>query len=106
MRRERPGSSPRRSLREAAGLAATFLSLDGTADASVRFDDLVRVLERVGFQVRQRGDRPIFWHDELEEILSFEPRLGMARPYQVQLIRDLFVRHRLTEPTDGRASRG
>jgi hypothetical protein len=41
--------------------------LRGTADASVRFDDLRQLLLRLAFVERVRGDHPIFTRDGVED---------------------------------------
>lgn len=74
--------------------------LSGTADANIRFEDLVRVLQRLGFVERVRGDHHIFTRDGVEEILNMQPRGGMAKPYQVKQVRNVIVRYRLGEQAD------
>ena len=74
--------------------------LSGSADANVRFDDLVAVLERLGFVERIRGDHHIFTREGVEEILNVQPRGGMAKPYQVKQVREVIVRYRIGDQSD------
>jgi len=74
--------------------------LRGTSDANVRFDELCRLLKRLGFEERIRGDHHIFTRDGVEEILNLQPRSSLAKAYQVRQVRDVIVLHRLAEEQD------
>lgn len=74
--------------------------LRGTSDANIRFDDLRRILKRLGFQERIRGDHHIFTRDGVEEILNLQPRGWLAKAYQVKQVRNLLVQYRLVEEQD------
>ena len=63
--------------------------LRGASDANIRFDDLRRVLKRLGFEERIRGDHHIFTRDGVEEILNLQPRGSLAKAYQVKQVRGL-----------------
>ena len=69
--------------------------LRGTSDASLRFDDVCRLLERLGFAERVRGDHHIFTHDSVEEILNLQPRGPLAKAYQVKQVREVIVKYGL-----------
>jgi hypothetical protein len=71
--------------------------LCGTADVNVRFDDLRRLLIRLGFEERVRGDHHIFNKDGVEEILNLQPRGAMAKAYQVKQVRTVILRYSLGE---------
>ena len=71
--------------------------LCGTADANVRFDDLRRLLIRLGFDERVRGDHHIFSRDGIEEILNIQPRGAQAKVYQVKQVRGVILRNGLGE---------
>jgi HicA toxin of bacterial toxin-antitoxin, len=73
--------------------------LTGAADESFRFDDLCNVLQRLGFEDRQRGSHRIFWRDGVAEILNLQPRGGgQAKPYQVRQVRDVLLKYKLVPP--------
>ena len=74
--------------------------LRGASDANIRFDDLRRVLKRLGFEERIRGDHHIFTRDEVEEILNLQPRGSLAKAYQVKQVRNVIVQYRLAEEQD------
>jgi len=74
--------------------------LRGTSDANIRFDDLRRVLKRLGFEERIRGDHHIFTRDGVEEILNLQPRGSLAKAYQVKHVRNVIVQYRLAEEHD------
>ena len=69
--------------------------LSGTADANVSFNDLRNLLLRLGFAERVNGDHHIFTRDDVQEILSLQPKSGKAKPYQVRQVRSVIVRHQL-----------
>ena len=69
--------------------------LSGTADASLRFRDLTKLLERLRFDSRIDGSHYIFWRDDLESILNLQAKKGKAKPYQVKQVRNLILDHAL-----------
>jgi len=66
------------------------------SDANVPFEGLRRLLRRLGFQERIRGDHYIFTMEGVEEILNIQPKGTRAKPYQVKQVRNLIVRYGLT----------
>jgi hypothetical protein len=71
--------------------------LRGTSDANIPFDALCRLLRRLGFAERVRGDHHIFSKDAVEEILNLQPRGSLAKPYQVEQVRNVILEYRLAE---------
>ena len=69
--------------------------LRGSSDANIAFDDLRRVLLRLGFEERTRGDHHIFPMDGVEEILNLQPKGGKAKAYQVKQVRYLVLKYNL-----------
>lgn len=71
--------------------------LSGTADRSLRFEDLCALLERLGFvEHRRAGSHRIFVHADVPEILNLQPRTGgEAKPYQVRQVRAVVLRYGL-----------
>ncbi len=61
--------------------------LRGTADANIRFSDLGRVLEGLGFDERTRGSHHIFTRVGVAEILNLQPKASKAKAYQVKQVR-------------------
>jgi len=69
--------------------------LCGTADTSISFSDLCRLLKYLDFEERVRGDHHIFTREGIAEILNLQPKGAQARPYQVRQVRNLILRYRL-----------
>lgn len=69
--------------------------LSGTSDANIPFVELRRLLLRLGFEERIRGDHHIFTKDGVEDMLNLQPRASMAKPYQVKQVRGLILRYKL-----------
>ena len=69
--------------------------LTGTRDADMPFADLQLVLDRLGFQLRTRGDHFIYTMDGVEEIINLQPKGGKAKPYQVKQVRQIILRYQL-----------
>ena len=55
-------------------------------DANVPFDSMCRLLEKLGFERRIRGDHDIFWKSGVEEILNLQPLATKAKAYQVKQV--------------------
>jgi len=72
-----------------------FQVLRGTSDANIRFDDLRRLLAVLGFEERIRGSHRIFKREDIDEILTLQPRGSKAKPYQVKQVRNLILKYRL-----------
>lgn len=67
----------------------------GTSDANIAFSDLCRLLAKLDFIERVRGDHHIFVREDIDEILNLQPRGAKAKPYQVKQVRDLILKYRL-----------
>lgn len=69
--------------------------LTGTRDNDIPFADLQLVLDRLGFQLRTRGDHFIYTMDGVEEIINLQPLGGKAKPYQVKQARQIIIKYQL-----------
>jgi predicted RNA binding protein YcfA (HicA-like mRNA interferase family) len=69
--------------------------LSGTADASVRFDDLCHLLESLGFEKRVRGSHHMFRKSGVEEKINLQRAGTNAKPYQVKQVRSVIVKSKL-----------
>ena len=65
-------------------------------DANVPFGPLCQLLKRLGFEERIRGDHHIFTMAGVEEILNLQSRNAKGKPYQVNQVRNVILRYRLT----------
>jgi predicted RNA binding protein YcfA (HicA-like mRNA interferase family) len=71
--------------------------LRGTSDANISFDDLCRLLKKMGFEERIRGSHHIFSKENVEEILNLQPKGGKSKPYQVKQVRNVIIKYKLGE---------
>ena len=69
--------------------------LDGRTDASIRFEDLCSLMERLGFHSRSRESHHIFWREDIEELINLQRSDGNAKPYQVKQVRTVILKYGL-----------
>jgi len=74
--------------------------LSGGSDSNIIFSDLQRVLERLGFDCRIKGDHFIYTKEGVEEIINIQPVNDKAKPYQVKQVRNIIVKYRMGGATD------
>ena len=74
--------------------------LGGTADANIAFDDLCRLLEQIGFEVRIRGSHHLFRKSEVIERINLQRDGSKAKPYQVRQVRQILVKYNLAVEED------
>jgi len=71
--------------------------LRGRSDASIPFDDLCGLLERLGFERRTRGSHNVFRRLGVIEKPNLQRSGKHAKVYQVRQVRDVILRHGLGE---------
>lgn len=71
--------------------------LSTTSDKNINFADLCKLLIRLDFKERIKGEHHIFTREDVEEIINIQPRGSKAKPYQVKQIRNLIIDYRLGE---------
>jgi hypothetical protein len=71
--------------------------LAGGSDSNIEFAELCKLLDRLEFAQRIRGDHHIFTRDDVVEIINLQPRGKKAKPYQVRQVRSILVKYRLGE---------
>ena len=69
--------------------------LSGTSDANISFAELRKLLVRLGFDERIRGDHHILTKDGVDEIINIQPKGKKAKSYQVKQIRNLILKYEL-----------
>ncbi len=76
--------------------------LSGNADANFDLDDLVTILERLGFEERKTsGSHRIFSIKGIEGIINLQKtKDGKAKTYQVKQVRDFIVNNQLISNDD------
>lgn len=68
----------------------------GNADQNIGFDDLVFLLESLGFEKRIKGSHHVFSKEGVEEIINIQPTGGKAKPYQIKQVRCIVLKYRLS----------
>lgn len=71
--------------------------LRGTSDADIDFDDLRRLLDRLGFTERISGSHHLFRKAGIVEKINLQTDGGKAKPYQVRQVRAVLIKYRLAE---------
>ncbi len=74
--------------------------LRGTSDTNIDFDDLCKLLEKLGFNKRIKGSHHIFDKDGVAEIINLQPLGSKAKPYQVKQVRNIIVKYGLGGTND------
>ncbi|CDD64181.1 putative uncharacterized protein [Firmicutes bacterium CAG:882] len=69
--------------------------MSGTKDNNIRFADLQKLLETLGFKCRIRGDHFIYTKDGITEIINIQPDKNKTKPYQVKQVRSIILKYRL-----------
>jgi hypothetical protein len=72
-----------------------FQILRGTSDANIAFDDLRRLLLRLGFVERKRGSHHTFRKEGIEEKINLQRDDGEAKVYQVRQVRAVILKYKL-----------
>ena len=69
--------------------------LSGRSDTNISFEELRRLLSKLGFSERIRGSHHIFIKEGVEEILNLQSKGNKAKPYQVKQVRDVILKYKL-----------
>ena len=69
--------------------------LSGSSDRNIDFDDMLHLLERLGFAERIKGDHHILTKGGIAEIVNLQPKGKQAKPYQVRQVRGILVKYGL-----------
>jgi len=69
--------------------------LSGSKDKDIDFNDLCKVLQTLGFQLRIKGSHHIFHKENIEDILNIQPMGSKAKPYQVKQVRQIVLKYKL-----------
>jgi predicted RNA binding protein YcfA (HicA-like mRNA interferase family) len=80
-------------MNKAEKLKAKLLAGQGYHNFS--FDDLVMLLESLGFTMRQRGSHHWFTLPNIADAINIQPRNGQCKPYQLRQVRDFIKTHNL-----------
>ena len=69
--------------------------LSRTSDAAIRFDDLRRLMQNLGFEERVRGAHHLFRRSGIEDRINLQRDGSNAKPYQVKQVRAVILKHNL-----------
>ena len=69
--------------------------LRGGSDQNFAFDDLIHLLEGLGFEKRIKGSHHVFSKDGVDEIVNIQPAGNKAKPYQVKQVRAVIMKYHL-----------
>ncbi|NBI63167.1 type II toxin-antitoxin system HicA family toxin [Clostridiales bacterium] len=69
--------------------------MSGSKDNNIKFRELQKILDALGFQHRVKGDHFIYRSKAIEEIINIQPDGNKAKPYQVKQVRDLLSKHKM-----------
>lgn len=64
-------------------------------DSNIGFSDLCGLLKKLGFSLRIKGDRYIYWMTGIDEIINLQPKGSKAKAYQVAQVRDIIIKYKL-----------
>lgn len=69
--------------------------MSGTKDKNIRFSDLQKLLDTLGFMCRIKGDHFIYYKDGIDEIINIQPDGNKAKPYQVKQVRGIILKYQM-----------
>lgn len=69
--------------------------MSGVQDRNIKFADLQKILDIIGFQCRVKGDHFIYWKEGVDEIINIQPDGNKAKPYQVKQIRNIILKYQM-----------
>lgn len=69
--------------------------MSGTHDKNIKFRDLQKLLDVLGFEKRIKGDHFIYFFENLPENINIQPNGNMAKPYQVKQVRNFLLKYHL-----------
>lgn len=65
------------------------------SEQNIAFDDLIYLLESMGFEKRIKGSHHLFSKDGIDEIINIQPAGNKAKPYQIKQVRALVLKYHL-----------
>lgn len=71
--------------------------LSGNSDNNINFNDLIRLLENIGFESRIKGSHHIFFKNKIDEIINIQPKGIKAKDYQVKQIRNIIIKYKISD---------
>ena len=72
-----------------------FAIMSGVRDKNIKFSELQKLLEVLGFQCRIKGDHFIYYKEGIEEIINIQPDGNRSKTYQVKQVRNIILRYKM-----------
>lgn len=69
--------------------------MSGVQDRNIKFVDLQKILNVLGFQCRVKGDHFIYWKEGIDEIINLQPDGNKSKPYQVKQVRSIILKYQM-----------
>lgn len=69
--------------------------MSGIQDRNIKFVDLQKILDVLGFQCRVKGDHFIYWKEGIDEIINLQPDGNKSKPYQVKQVRSIILKYQM-----------
>ena len=69
--------------------------MSGKQDKSLLFANLCKLLDIMEFEGRTKGSHHIYFKENIEEIVNIQPDGNLAKPYQVEQVRNLINKYGL-----------
>lgn len=69
--------------------------MSGVQDRNIKFADLQKILDVLGFQCRIKGDHFIYWKEGIDEIINIQPIENKAKSYQVKQVRNIILKYQM-----------
>ena len=61
----------------------------------IEFDELLKLLKILNFEMRIKGSHHIFTKRNIDEIINVQPKNNKAKNYQVKQVREIIVKYNL-----------
>ena len=69
--------------------------MSGVQDRNIKFADLQKILDVLGFQCRIKGDHFIYWKEGIDEIINIQPIGNKAKSYQIKQVRNIILKYQM-----------
>ncbi len=74
--------------------------LSGASDKNIQFDDICKLMTKLGFTERIRGSHHIFRKGGITELVNLQRDNSKAKAYQVRSVRDVILKYNLKGEID------
>ena len=79
-----------------ATIEKLYLSIiSGMQDNNIKFRELQKLLDSLGFECRIKGDHFIYSYSKLPENINIQPKGNMAKSYQVKQVRGFLQKYQI-----------